>query len=156
MYLYEYSVNCIIDIVIEFRHSASSSDDSDNYPKIGTKVEKKYTIKYLCNQTVITACEILDCYATLSLYSKHVDRLLYCTSYMALNSEIFHSEILGLTNYSMFAQDFKHENDSKLEDTIDCIRSKPTSLKTRDIQSYSHSTQNMNKSSILLLDDMDQ
>ena len=60
----------------------------------------------------------------------------------------------------MFAQDFKHENDSKLEDTIDRIRSKPTSLKTRDIRSYSRSTQsinqNMNKSSILLLDDMDQ
>ena len=164
MYLDEYSVNCLIDIVIEFRQESilslpSSSDDSDEDSEIGTRAEKKRTIKCLCNQTVITACEILDCYATLPLHSKHVDRLLDCTASMALTSGIFHSGILGLINNSIFAHDSKHENDAEIEDTMDYIGSEPISFETRDSQSFSHSTQstnqNMNESSILLLDAME-
>ena len=46
-----------------------------------------------------------------------------------------------------------------VEDTMDCIGSEPISFETRDTQSLSHSTQpinqNMNESSILLLDTME-
>ena len=78
----------------------------------------------LCNQTVITSCEELDCYATLPLYSEHVDRLLDCTTSMALTSGILHSGNLGLIDNSIFTHDFKHENYAKIEDTIDNIKSK--------------------------------
>ena len=46
-----------------------------------------------------------------------------------------------------------------VEGTMDCIGSEPISFETRDTQSLSHSTQpinqNMNESSILLLDAME-
>ena len=46
-----------------------------------------------------------------------------------------------------------------VEGTMDCIGSEPISFETRDTQSLSHSTQpinqNMNESSILLLDTME-